>query len=244
MPGVFIDFEEPVSLEQGQKYYLRNQVRNTGSEVETFRQRYVLRWLGQEAVSAPIDLPPNEVGMFVLIGGVMPAQDAVFDIYLERGPLWTQDDYHFTTVMLGIGQPQVIIESTQYPEFQYYGSRVEMAISVKNVGATSAYTAMHVQWLWNNEEITTMWIVLDPEQTTQGEVTFSMPNEDATVTISLLKNYNSEWIIDDSVTLTVRKEDIPSPPDVDGGMPLTTLIIPVIIVGVLITANIRSPKRK
>jgi len=235
--GQIVNFEEPETLEQGQKYYLRNEVKNVGDETGTFRQRYVLRWTGEEYISSPLDILPGESGVFVFIGGFMPGQDAIFDIYLERGPQWVQDDYHQTIIKLGFGQPHVTIEKIDFPESQYPGKSVEVTVTITNTGLTSAYTAMRTLYHWNGQENTTKWIILDPGKTAYMKFTFIMPNQDATITISLLRLHNSEWVTDDSKTITVKLISPPPPPP-----PPSKWTIPLIlcIVGIAI-AVIAAP---
>ena len=62
--GQIVSFEEPTILEAGQKYYLRNKVKNVGDVVGSFTQRYVLLWENRELTSSPLSLIPGEIGTF------------------------------------------------------------------------------------------------------------------------------------------------------------------------------------
>jgi hypothetical protein len=239
--GQIINFEEPETLEEGQKYYLRNEVKNVGDETGTFRQRYVLRWTGEEYIANPLDIPPGESGTFVFIGGFMPGQDAIFDIYLERGPDWVQDDYHQTIIKLGSGQPHVTIEKIDFPESQYFGKSVEVTVTITNTGLTSAYTAMRTLYHWNGQENTTKWIILDPGKTAYMKFTFIMPNQDATITISFLRLHNSEWVTDDSKTITVKLISQPPPPYPTNW---TVLAITLCIIGITAIVALKLSKRR
>jgi subtilase family serine protease len=226
--GQIVNFEEPETLEQGQKYYLRNEVKNVGDEPGIFRQRYVLLWEGTEYTSEPLELSPGESGSFVFMG-FMPSQNATIDTYLERGPEWVQDDYHQTVIKLGSGQPHVAIEEIKYPTSQYPYNITEVTVTITNTGATSAYTVMRVLYHWTGEETKTKWIILDPGKKEYMKFTFIMPNQDATITISFLRLHDSDWVTDDSRTITIKLQTIPPPPYPPLGWPWTTILIPIII---------------
>ncbi|GAH37215.1 unnamed protein product, partial [marine sediment metagenome] len=208
--GQIVSFEEPTILEAGQKYYLRNKVKNVGDLVGNFTQRYVLLWENRELTSSPLTLNPGEVGTYVFIAKAMPNEDAVFDIYVERNG--AQDDYHRTVIKLGYGEPHITIQSIDFPESQVPLSSVEVNLTLENTGSTSAFTAMRMNFHWLDKETTTKWEILNPNDAATGRITFPMPHQDATLTISFIRLHNSIWVTDDSKTITIKKEEAPLPP--------------------------------
>jgi len=223
--GQIVSFEEPTILEAGQKYYLRNKVKNVGDVVGSFTQRYVLLWENRELTSSPLSLIPGEIGTFVFISNAMPNEDAVFDIYVERNG--AQDDYHRTVIKLGYGEPHITIQSIDFPESQVPLSSVVVNLTLKNTGLTSAFTSMRMNFHWSGKETSTMWEILNPNDAATGRVAFPMPNQDATLTISFVRLHNTVWVTDDSRTITIKKEEPPPPPI--PAEPLPWWVIPAVV---------------